>query len=162
MVKVVMAAFGLSHTYNTKVGDDFVRGVSGGERKRVSIAEMLLAGSPISAWDNSTRGLDSATAFKFVQSLRMVTEIGDAVCAVAIYQASQAIYDLFDKTTVLYEGRQIYFGPASQARRYFEEMGWYCPPRPDHRRLPHVHHQPGRAPDARGLRQQGAPHARGL
>ncbi|OAA78455.1 ABC-2 type transporter [Akanthomyces lecanii RCEF 1005] len=129
MVKVVMAAFGLSHTYNTKVGDDFVRGVSGGERKRVSIAEMLLAGSPISAWDNSTRGLDSATAFKFVQSLRMVTEIGDGVCAVAIYQASQAIYDLFDKTTVLYEGRQIYFGPASQAKRYFEEMGWYCPPR---------------------------------
>ncbi|KAM0664571.1 hypothetical protein ACQRIU_006429 [Beauveria bassiana] len=129
MVKVVMASFGLSHTYNTKVGDDFVRGVSGGERKRVSIAEMLLAGSPISAWDNSTRGLDSATAFKFVQSLRTVTQIGDAVCAVAIYQASQAIYDLFDKATVLYEGRQIYFGPAGQAKRYFEDMGWYCPPR---------------------------------
>ncbi|KAJ2965290.1 hypothetical protein NQ176_g10687 [Zarea fungicola] len=101
MVKVVMAAFGLSHTYNTKVGDDFIRGVSGGERKRVSIAEMLLAGSPVCAWDNSTRGLDSATAFKFVQCLRMMTEIGDAVCAVAIYQASQAIYDLFDKATVL-------------------------------------------------------------
>ncbi|KAJ3480239.1 hypothetical protein NLG97_g8116 [Lecanicillium saksenae] len=129
MVKVVMAAFGLSHTYNTKVGDDFVRGVSGGERKRVSIAEMLLAGSPVSAWDNSTRGLDSATAFKFVQSLRMVTEMGDGVCAVAIYQASQAIYDLFDKATVLYEGRQIYFGPASQAKRYFEEQGWFCPAR---------------------------------
>ncbi|OAA69680.1 ABC-2 type transporter [Cordyceps fumosorosea ARSEF 2679] len=129
MVKVVMAAFGLSHTYNTKVGDDFIRGVSGGERKRVSIAEMLLAGAPISAWDNSTRGLDSATAFKFVESLRMVTEIGDGVCAVAIYQASQAIYDLFDKAAVLYEGRQIYFGPARQARRYFEELGWYCPPR---------------------------------
>ncbi|EGX97037.1 ABC multidrug transporter, putative [Cordyceps militaris CM01] len=129
MAKVVMAAFGLSHTYNTKVGDDYIRGVSGGERKRVSIAEMLLAGSPISAWDNSTRGLDSATAFKFVQSLRMVTEIGDGVCAVAIYQASQAIYDLFDKATVLYEGRQIYFGPADQARRYFEAQGWFCPAR---------------------------------
>lgn len=49
---VVMATFGLSHTYNTKVGNDFVRGVSGGERKRVSIAEMVLAGSPVSAWDN--------------------------------------------------------------------------------------------------------------
>lgn len=129
MVKVVMAAFGLSHTYNTKVGDDFVRGVSGGERKRVSIAEMLLAGSPISAWDNSTRGLDSATAFKFVESLRMVTELGDGICAVAIYQASQAIYDLFDKTTVLYEGRQIYFGPANQAKKYFEDQGWFCPAR---------------------------------
>jgi ABC-type multidrug transport system ATPase subunit len=47
-----MAVFGLTHTYNTKVGDDFIRGVSGGERKRVSIAEMVLAGSPFSSWDN--------------------------------------------------------------------------------------------------------------
>jgi ABC-type multidrug transport system ATPase subunit len=56
--RVIMAVFGLSHTYNTKVGSDFVRGVSGGERKRVSIAEMALTGSPLAAWDNSTRGLD--------------------------------------------------------------------------------------------------------
>lgn len=47
-----MAVCGLSHTYNTKVGNDFVRGVSGGERKRVSLAEMILAGSPFCAWDN--------------------------------------------------------------------------------------------------------------
>jgi ABC-type nitrate/sulfonate/bicarbonate transport system ATPase subunit len=59
VARVVMAVVGLSHTYNTKVGDDYVRGVSGGERKRVSIAEMMLAGSPFAAWDNSTRGLDS-------------------------------------------------------------------------------------------------------
>lgn len=129
LTKVVMALFGLSHTYNTKVGNDFIRGVSGGERKRVSIAEMVLAGSPMAAWDNSTRGLDSATAFKFVQSLRMASDIGQQAHAVAIYQASQAIYDLFDKATVLYEGRQIFFGPADQAKRYFEKQGWYCPPR---------------------------------
>lgn len=50
--KIVMAVCGLSHTYNTKVGNDFIRGVSGGERKRVSIAEMILAQSPLAAWDN--------------------------------------------------------------------------------------------------------------
>lgn len=61
--QVVMAVVGLSHTYNTKVGNDFIRGVSGGERKRVSIAEMMLAGSPYACWDNSTRGLDSGTFF---------------------------------------------------------------------------------------------------
>lgn len=47
----------------------------------------------------------------------------------AIYQASQAIYDLFDKAVVLYEGRQIYFGPAAEAKDYFERMGWLCPQR---------------------------------
>ena len=124
-----MAVFGLSHTYNTKVGNDYVRGVSGGERKRVSIAEMALTGSPLAAWDNSTRGLDSATALKFVQSLRLLADLTGSAHGIAIYQASQAIYDVFDKAIVLYEGRQIYYGPADTARQYFEKMGWYCPPR---------------------------------
>lgn len=61
MRDVMMAMFGLSHTINTRVGNDFIRGVSGGERKRVSIAEACLGGSPLQCWDNSTRGLDSAT-----------------------------------------------------------------------------------------------------
>ncbi|KAK2027777.1 ABC-2 type transporter [Colletotrichum zoysiae] len=126
---VVMAVCGLSHTFNTKVGNDFVRGVSGVERKRVSIAEMMLAGSPMCAWDNSTRGLDSATALKFVKSLRLASDFTGSAHAVAIYQASQAIYDLFDKAVVLYEGRQIYFGPAGAAKSYFERMGWECPRR---------------------------------
>lgn len=124
-----MAVLGLSHTYNTKVGNDFVRGVSGGERKRVSVAEMLLAGSPFAAWDNSTRGLDSATALKFVKALRVASDMTGGAAAVAIYQASQSVYDCFDKAAVLYEGRQIYFGPAYQAKAYFERQGWYCPPR---------------------------------
>ncbi|KAG9696509.1 pleiotropic drug resistance protein, ABC superfamily, partial [Aureobasidium melanogenum] len=129
MVQVIMAVYGLSHTYNSKVGNDFVRGVSGGERKRVSIAEMALACSPISAWDNSTRGLDSASALQFVKSLRQSSNIMNTTHAVAIYQASQSIYDLFDRAMVLYEGRQIFYGPASRAKAYFEEMGWKCPSR---------------------------------
>lgn len=129
VAQVVMAVFGLSHTYNTKVGNDFVRGVSGGERKRVSIAEMALAGAPLAAWDNSTRGLDSATAFKFVQSLRTLAKLSSSAHAVAIYQASQAIYDVFDKAVVLYEGRMIYYGPASNGRAFFEKQGWVCPQR---------------------------------
>jgi ATP-binding cassette, subfamily G (WHITE), member 2, PDR len=129
VVDVVMAVCGLSHTRNTKVGNEFIRGVSGGERKRVSIAEMILAGSSLSAWDNSTRGLDSATALKFVQNLRLASDLGANTNAVAIYQASQAIYDEFDKVTLLYEGRQIYFGPADGAKEFFECQGWFCPQR---------------------------------
>ncbi|KAF7198131.1 ABC multidrug transporter atrI [Pseudocercospora fuligena] len=129
VTQVVMAVYGLSHTYNTKVGNDFVRGVSGGERKRVSIAEMALAGSALAAWDNSTRGLDSATALTFVKSLRLTADLEGSAHAIAIYQASQAIYDLFDKAVVLYEGRQIFFGKAGKAKDYFERMGWFCPQR---------------------------------
>lgn len=129
MVEVVMRIFGLSHARNTRVGNDAVRGVSGGERKRVSIAEMALARSSIAVWDNSTRGLDSATALEFVRSLRTLADVAGVTQAVAPYQASQSIYDLFDKVIVLYEGRQVFFGPIEAARPYFERMGWYCPPR---------------------------------
>ncbi|KAK4448665.1 ABC transporter-like protein [Podospora aff. communis PSN243] len=129
IARVYMAIFGLSHTYNTKVGNDYIRGMSGGERKRVSIAEMMIAASPIAAWDNSTRGLDSASSLRFVQALRLSSDVGNHAHAVAMYQASQAIYDTFDKVTVLYAGRQIYFGPASTAKAFFERQGWHCPPR---------------------------------
>ncbi|KAI0030129.1 ABC-2 type transporter-domain-containing protein [Vararia minispora EC-137] len=126
---VVMAVFGLSHTINTKVGNDFIRGVSGGERKRVSIAEVALSGSPLQCWDNSTRGLDSATALEFVKTLRLSTQFTGSAAAVSLYQASQDIYDVFDKVIVLYEGRQIYFGPCTAARQFFIEMGFECPAR---------------------------------
>lgn len=129
VASIVMNIFGLSHTRNTKVGDDFVRGVSGGERKRVSIAEMMLFGPRIAAWDNSTRGLDSATALEFVRSLRTAADVAGLTSLLAIYQASQAIYDICDKVLVLYEGKQIYFGRCEEARAYFEGMGWFCPPR---------------------------------
>ncbi|KAK6331502.1 GTPase-activating protein [Orbilia blumenaviensis] len=129
MTGIIMSVLGLSHTKNTKVGNDFVRGVSGGERKRVSLAEMALAGAPIAAWDNSSRGLDSATALEFVRSLKGAASYFGVTQAVAIYQASQSIYDLFDKVVVLYKGRQIFFGRTERAKAYFEEMGWECPVR---------------------------------
>lgn len=126
---VIMALYGIPHTINTRVGNDFIRGVSGGERKRVTIAEASLSRAPLQAWDNSTRGLDSANAIEFVKTLRMETEINGTTACVAIYQAPQAAYDLFDKALVLYEGRQIYFGKTTEARRYFIDMGFVCPDR---------------------------------
>ena len=126
MTDVIMAVFGLSHTFNTRVGNDFVRGVSGGERKRVSIAEAALGASPLQCWDNSTRGLDSATALEFVKNLRLSTSLAGSTAAVAIYQASQSIYDIFDKVVVLYEGRQIYFGRTTEAKDFFTKMGFVC------------------------------------
>lgn len=88
-----------------------------------------MTGAPLAAWDNSTRGLDSASALEFVKALRISSDLAGTCHAVAIYQASQAIYDIFDKAIVLYEGRQIFFGPCEEARDYFIEMGWDCPPR---------------------------------
>lgn len=96
MRDVVMAFFGLTHTIDTKVGNDFIRGISGGERKRVSIAECILSGSPVQCWDNSTRGLDSANALEFIRTLRLGTEAAGSTALVAIYQCSQSSYNVSD------------------------------------------------------------------
>ncbi|KAG9236026.1 ABC-2 type transporter-domain-containing protein [Amylocarpus encephaloides] len=126
---VVMAMYGISHTIDTKVGDEYTRGVSGGERKRVTIAEATLAEAPFQCWDNSTRGLDSANALEFCKTLRLQSDLFGQTCAVSMYQAPQSGYDLFNKTLLLYEGRQIYFGPASKAKEYFVNLGFECPAR---------------------------------
>ena len=97
--------------------------------KRVSIAEMIVASAPIGCWDNSTRGLDAASALQFVKTLRTSADIFGTTHAVSIYQASQSVYDVFDKVMVLYEGREIFFGPVGSAKDYFLRMGWDCQPR---------------------------------
>lgn len=126
---VIMAMFGISHTINTRIGNEFIRGVSGGERKRVTISEATLSGAPIQCWDNSTRGLDSANAIEFCKTLRMQTELFGTTACVSIYQSPQSAYDLFDKATVLYQGRQIFFGRADHAKQYFINLGFECPAR---------------------------------
>ncbi|KAL7622659.1 Multidrug resistance protein [Parahypoxylon ruwenzoriense] len=126
---VTMAMFGISHTVNTRVGNEYVRGVSGGERKRVTISEAALSRAPLQCWDNSTRGLDSANAVEFCKTLRTQTELFGTTACVSIYQAPQTAYDCFDKVLVLYDGRQIFFGRADEARQYFVNLGFECPAR---------------------------------
>lgn len=129
MKEILATVFGLRHAYHTKVGNDFVRGVSGGERKRVSIAEALACRGSIYCWDNATRGLDASTALEYAKAIRTSTNFLKTTAFVTIYQAGENIYETFDKVTVLYKGRQVYFGPVEEAKAYFEDMGWQCPSR---------------------------------
>ena len=129
MRDVLALTFGLKHTYKTKVGNDYVRGVSGGERKRVSIAETLSSRARVQMWDNSTRGLDASTALEYAKALRVATNLAKTTCLVCIYQAGEQLYEVFDKVTVVYDGRQIYFGPVESAKQYFLDLGFDCPAR---------------------------------
>ncbi|PPQ74645.1 hypothetical protein CVT26_005690 [Gymnopilus dilepis] len=121
---LLTTVFGLRHALNTPVGDAAIRGVSGGEKKRVSIAEALATRGCIGAWDNSTRGLDASTALEFVRALRIATDTFESTTLVSIYQAGESLYQYFDKVCVIYEGRMAYFGRADQAKQYFIDMGY--------------------------------------
>ncbi|RDW56738.1 ABC multidrug transporter [Coleophoma cylindrospora] len=124
----ILDSLGIPHTKDTLVGNEFVRGVSGGERKRVSLAEIMATQSPVQCWDNSTRGLDARTAVEFVAVLRKTALEQQKSIIATLYQAGNGIFDLFDKVLVLCEGREIYYGPAISAKAYFEDMGFECAP----------------------------------
>ncbi|KAI9733554.1 MAG: hypothetical protein M1834_003155 [Cirrosporium novae-zelandiae] len=126
--ELYLKMFGISHTVSTKVGNEYIRGVSGGERKRVSIAEIMVTRATTMCWDNSTRGLDASTALDYTKCLRIMTDIMKCTNIVTLYQAGNKIYDLFDKVLIVDSGRCIYFGPQADARGYFEDMGFICVP----------------------------------
>lgn len=129
IVQALLKMFGISHTSLTLVGNAFVRGISGGERKRVSIAETLATKSTVVCWDNSTRGLDASTALDYANSLRVMTDVSNRTTLVTLYQAGEGIYKLMDKVLVIDEGRMIFQGPANQAKQYMIDLGFHCPER---------------------------------
>ncbi|CAD6951921.1 unnamed protein product [Tilletia caries] len=129
VTNALLKMLNISHTKDTRVGSSFVRGVSGGERKRVSIAEMFATRACVLSWDNSTRGLDASTALDFAKSLRVITDIMKLSVFTSLYQAGEGIYDQFDKVLVIDNGRCVYFGPTKDAREYMISLGFQNMPR---------------------------------
>ncbi|KAJ2641664.1 ATP-binding cassette transporter snq2, partial [Coemansia sp. RSA 1694] len=129
VLSMLLDMYGLAGCADTIVGNAFLRGVSGGERKRVSIAEQVASGAAVEVWDGSTKGLDASSALDYVRSLRINADILQKTVVATIYQASESIYQLFDKVMVIDEGRQLYFGPIGEAVGYFESIGIHKPPR---------------------------------
>ncbi|KAH6651607.1 ABC transporter [Truncatella angustata] len=128
-VESLAKCVGLSHVLKTKVGNAAIRGVSGGERRRVSLAEAMATCPDVLCLDNPTNGLDSATALDFVQMTQEFTTQHGCSTVMSVYQGSNAMVPLFDKVLVISGGRQIFYGRATHAKAYFESLGFICPDR---------------------------------
>jgi len=122
----LLKSMGISHTHDTKVGNEYVRGVSGGERKRVSIIETMATRGSVFCWDNSTRGLDASTALEYTKAIRAMSDIFGLSSIVSLYQAGNKIYNLFDKVLVIDEGKEIFYGPLKAAQPFMESLGFVC------------------------------------
>jgi ABC-type multidrug transport system ATPase subunit/ABC-type multidrug transport system permease subunit len=125
-LKTAAECLGLSKALGTQIGNDFIPGISGGERKRTSIAEVLVGNSRFQCWDNPTRGLDSANALQFIKALSERTKSDGSAALVSLYQTSEDMFRMFDKVLVLHEGREIFFGPTAEAKPYFTNLGFQC------------------------------------
>eukprot|EP00850_Spirogloea_muscicola_P021683 SM000258S09099 [mRNA] locus=s258:40817:44791:+ [translate_table: standard] len=111
---------------DTIVGDNKVRGISGGEKKRLSIACELIASPSVIFADEPTTGLDAFQAEKVMETLRQLAKDGHTVVA-SIHQPRGSIYTMFDDLLLLADGLVIYSGHADEALSYFGELGHTCP-----------------------------------
>ncbi|KAH7685380.1 Sulfate-transporting ATPase protein [Dioscorea alata] len=121
--EAVMAELGLDKCADTVIGNAFVRGVSGGERKRVSIGHEMLTRPSMLLLDEPTSGLDATAAYRLIAMLGGLARRGRTVAA-SVHQPSSRVFQLFDTVLLLSEGSCLYFGRAKDAVGYFESIGY--------------------------------------
>ncbi|XP_048226598.1 ABC transporter G family member 22-like [Ricinus communis] len=118
----VISELDLERSQDTAIGGKFVRGISGGERKRVCIGHEILLNPSLLFLDEPTSGLDSTTALRIVQILQNMAKDGKTVVT-TIHQPSSRLFSKFDKLLLLGKGSSLYFGKASEAMLYFSSIG---------------------------------------
>ncbi|XP_022969810.1 ABC transporter G family member 21 [Cucurbita maxima] len=124
--EIIIAELGLTRCRNSIIGGGLLRGISGGERKRVSIGHEMIVNPSLLFLDEPTSGLDSTTAQRIVATLRGLAR-GGRTLVMTIHQPSSRLYRMFDKVLVLSDGCPIYSGDAGLVMGYFESIG-YVPP----------------------------------
>ncbi|GKY91354.1 hypothetical protein MPSEU_000107600 [Mayamaea pseudoterrestris] len=123
MVDDLLHQLGLTKVADTIVGNARVRGISGGERKRLSIAVEMISSPSLIMLDEPTSGLDSTAATALIETLRELADQGKTIIAV-IHQPSQHVFGKFDDLLLVSEGgKQVYFGERSKVRSYMETHG---------------------------------------
>ncbi|KAL6487515.1 hypothetical protein MHYP_G00041410 [Metynnis hypsauchen] len=126
-VESVIQELGLKDCADTKIGTMFLRGVSGGEKKRCSIGMELITSPSLLFLDEPTTGLDSNTAHMIIALLHKLSRNGRTIIF-SIHQPRYSIFQQFDHLTLLNKGEIIYAGSADKAISYFEGLGYKCDP----------------------------------
>ncbi|NXP63524.1 ABCG2 protein, partial [Chloropsis cyanopogon] len=127
-VNQIIKELGLSKVADSKVGTQFSRGVSGGERKRTNIGMELITDPAILFLDEPTTGLDASTANAVLLLLKRWMSKQGKTIIFSIHQPRYSIFRLFDSLTLLAAGRVLYHGPAQHAIDYFQSIGYQCEP----------------------------------
>ncbi|XP_074574926.1 ABC transporter G family member 36-like isoform X2 [Curcuma longa] len=125
----VLKILGLEVCADTMVGDEMLRGISGGQRKRVTTGEMLVGPARALFMDEISTGLDSSTTYQIVNSLRQSIHILSGTAVISLLQPAPETYDLFDDIILLSDGQVVYHGPRENVLEFFESMGFKCPER---------------------------------
>ncbi|KAG0534334.1 hypothetical protein BDA96_04G271000 [Sorghum bicolor] len=120
---------GLETCADTMVGDTMIRGISGGQKKRLTIGEMLVGPAKAFFMDEISNGLDTSTAYQIINTIRNSIKILGGTALIALLQPPPETYELFDDIVLLSEGQIVYQGPRENILEFFEALGFKCPER---------------------------------
>ncbi|KAI5669436.1 hypothetical protein M9H77_19289 [Catharanthus roseus] len=125
----LMKILGLDICSDTLVGDEMLKGISGGQKKRLTTGEFLMGPSRVLLMDEISTGLDSSTTHQIIKYLRHVTHAFEGTTIVSLLQPDPETYELFDDIILLSDGEIVYQGPRETALDFFAFMGFRCPSR---------------------------------
>lgn len=125
----ILKILGLEVCADTLVGDEMRRGISGGQKKRLTTGEMLVGPAKALFMDEISTGLDSSTTFQICKFMRQMVHIMDITTVISLLQPAPETYNLFDDIILLSEGQIVYQGPREKVLDFFQFMGFRCPER---------------------------------
>ncbi|ESW34612.1 hypothetical protein PHAVU_001G166300 [Phaseolus vulgaris] len=125
----VLRILGLETCADTVVGNTMLRGISGGQKKRLSTGEMLVGPAKTLFMDEISTGLDSSTTFQIVNSLKHCVHILKGTTVISLLQPAPETYNLFDDIILPSDSHIVYEGPREYVLKFFESMGFQCPER---------------------------------
>ncbi|XP_058750844.1 ABC transporter G family member 32-like [Vicia villosa] len=129
VVEYIMKILGLDMCGDTLVGDEMLKGISGGQKKRLTTGELLVGPARVLFMDEISTGLDSSTTYQIIRYLKHSTRALDGTTIISLLQPAPETYELFDDVILLSEGQIVYQGPRESAIEFFKLMGFSCPER---------------------------------
>ncbi|XP_074286370.1 ABC transporter G family member 32-like [Silene latifolia] len=125
----IMKILGLDVCADTLVGDEMLKGISGGQKKRLTTGEMLVGASRVLLMDEISTGLDSSTTHQIIRYLKHSTHAFETTTVISLLQPDPETFELFDDVILLSEGHIVYQGPIQSSIEFFKHMGFICPER---------------------------------
>ncbi|KAB8264376.1 P-loop containing nucleoside triphosphate hydrolase protein [Aspergillus pseudonomiae] len=124
-IQTLLSAFGIQNQASTLVGTPIRKGISGGQKRRVSVASQLITCPKILFLDEPTSGLDSTASYEVISYVKKLAVANNLIIIASIHQPSTTTFQLFDNLLLLSGGKTCYFGPISEVPSYFNNIG--CP-----------------------------------
>ncbi|KAJ8062967.1 hypothetical protein OCU04_008212 [Sclerotinia nivalis] len=126
-IRGLLDSFGLRNQAHTIIGTPIQKGISGGQKRRVSVASQLITRPKLLFLDEPTSGLDSAASWEVMSFVKEVAKRNNLIVIASIHQPSTSTFHLFDKLMLLSGGKSYYFGPVSEVNSHFESIGYTIP-----------------------------------